>query len=297
MTKSKIRFPIRAALFALCAALVGASGASAADVDVFTGIGYRTDAHGPHLLIGGVISSGGIPEGSLAIRLSNVVAPEEGTSTVGVGLEGTWDRFKPPYYVMQLRGEVNVQQQGDDFSRSAWVYGEGVLGGVRGHIRTGMVEQRFTTFPWDQNGTAEGISEEDAYYHIEGGLAAVVLPSLGLRWSQDLAYQKRFDQDFSALSVSTGPEVLVGAGSLATQLGIVVSPGRLVPVARLRYEVRSADLRSVLRLAAETATLRHDSAAIVGTYTLAGEDVGVQAQVRMNRDERPTVYFSMQPKL
>lgn len=268
-------------------------------MDLLTGIGYDSVGEGPYVLVGATLTEQE-RDVSLGLHISSVVEPK-GISTMTLGAEGEWSRVQLPFYTVRLRGNAYLRQQDDQMAQNISLHGEGSYGNLLGHITLGFVGGRFASFPWDRDDLAHVVPDDQPYYHFEGGVTAAVLPSLGLRWSQDVAWQRYVRDNISSMSFATGPNARLGTGRLSLQGGIVIGPDGVVPLTRLTYRIdslESMDSNAELHLAIESTSLSGGGAVLHGAYTLDADWWRLQALIRLEEDQihNPKLYFSIQPR-
>lgn len=277
-----------------------ATAQSDAGMNLLTGIGYQNVGEGPYVLMGAELTQRSRDFG-VAVHLSNVLMPNHGVSTVTLGAEGDWSRVNLPFYLVELNAQAYLRQQHDQLAQNMSLRGRGLFGNLQGNLALGYVGRRFASFPWDRDDLSSVIPEDQPYYYFEGGVTAAVLPSIGLRWSQDVAWQQYRDANISSMSFATGPNARLGNGRISLQSGIVIGPDGMVPLTRLSYRIDSLDSiesSGQLHLAIDTTSLSGGGAVLHGAYTLDADWWRVQALLRLEQDNlrNPKLYFSIQPR-
>lgn len=269
-------------------------------VDLLTGIGYQSLGEGPYVLMGAKLTQRN-DEFGLGLHLSNVVMPNQGRNTITLGAEGDWSRVRLPFYMINLRANAFVRQQENYTAQNISIRGDGSFGNLKGNLAVGYVGRRFASFPWDRDDLADVVPDDQPYYYLEGGVTALVLPSIGLRWSQDVAWQRYVDAGISAMSFATGPDARLGNGRISLQSGLVIGPDGMVPLTRLSYRLESLESSESigqLHLAIESTSLSGGGPVFQGAYTLDADWWRVQALIRLEQDNisNPKIYFSIQPR-
>jgi len=290
-------------VLALCAAVILAHQAASAQtwqgMDLLTGVGYHSVGTGPYVLMGAQLTQR-TSEFGLSLRLANEFGTRQGDSTVSLQATGDWTRSRLPFYTFNLKVNAFVSQRQNETARNVSIEGTGSIGNVGGNLEIGYVGRPFASFPWDRE-DLDDVESGQAYYYLNGRVSAAILSSLGLRWSQNVAWQRFVDEDTSAMSFVTGPDVRVGNGRVSLQSGIVIGPEGMVPVTRLSYRIESigsGDAVGTLQLSVDTTSLRGGGPVLSGSYTLDADWWSVQALVRVYQDDpqHPRLYFSIRPK-
>lgn len=269
-------------------------------MDLLTGIGYHSISSGPYVLMGAELSQRH-DEFGVALRLENEFGTGDGDSTIRLKATGDWSRTRLPFYTVNLRFHALWSQRHNQMAHNLSVEGGGAIGNLGGNLEIGYVGRPFSSFPWSREDLNAVEPEDEPYYYFNGRVSAAVLSSVGLRWSQDVAWQRYVNEDTSSMSFVTGPDLRVGNGRISLQSGIVIGPEGMVPLTRLSYRIESngyGDSLGKLQVAVDTTSLRGGGPVVYGSYTLDADWWSVQALVRVDHDDllHPKLYFSIQPR-
>jgi hypothetical protein len=269
-----------------------------AGMDLVTSIGYQNQEVGPYFLIGAKLV-GRWSVGDVGIHFSNVIEPHGDIGTVTVGLEGTYEKKLLPFYIYSLNAKTSFRQYEGGFSTNLTLLGKGTFGNLRGHFNISYIGNGYTSFPWDSNGMMSPSEENHSMYYAEGGVAAMIFPELGIRWTQDIAWKRSLEDSTSSIAILTGPEVHIENNRIALQGGVVIGSASLIPYGRVTYFSDSEDERRQIRLSVETASLDGKGLAFNGTYQYDAGWFLMQAlmSIKANDLSSPKVYFSIQPRL
>lgn len=268
-------------------------------MDLLTGIGYHSVGSGPYVLMGAELTRRS-NEFGMGLRISNELGTLEGNNTLSLVASGDWSRMRLPFYTLNLGVTAHLSQRQSQTARDISIQGDGSYGNLRGNLIMGYAGRQFSSFPWAPEDLGDVASEGKSYYYFQGRVTASVLPSHGLRWSQDVEWQRYVNDERTAMSLVTGPDLRVGNGRVSLQSGIVIGPDGMVPLTRLSYRIDSLDTKDSLgqlELAIDTTTLSGGGAVLHGTYTLEADWWKVQALVRVEQDniQHPKLYFSILP--
>ncbi|HHT27871.1 MAG TPA: hypothetical protein GXZ82_11575 [Firmicutes bacterium] len=287
--------------FLLILVLLGACTAQAAtQMELITALGYKDSVKAPLILLGANLKSAGKNSG-LTLHLSNVLVPGTELSTVTVGAELELWYMKPLVYYATIKSSAYVRQQADKLNQSYTIEGQGSFGSVTGSVTLGYVESHLSIFPWECEAVTNGIMEDIPYYFLEAGVAANVVHSWGLKWSQDVAFRTHVNENGYRLGLSTGPEIKLGPGALTLQGGFVLSATGIRPMGKLRFEIRDPyEGDKELRIEAITTSLGRNVPVYQGWYSLDRERWRFQALIRLEHPiegkSNPTLYISVAPK-
>lgn len=268
-------------------------------MDLLTGIGYPSVGTGPVVLMGAELKQRS-SEFGLGLRIANELGTAAGENTVSLMASGDWSRARLPFYAVNLGVSAHVSQRASETTSNVAIRGDGSYGNLRGNLIVGYTGGRLSTFPWHPDELSEISTNDQSYYYFQGNVTASILPTQGLRWSQDVAWQRSLRDNHTAMTIVTGPNVRVGSGRLSLQSGMVIGPSGMVPRTRLSYSLDSFNGRDTLgqiELSIDTTSLQGGGPVLQGAYTLQADWWKVQAMVRVETDDiaHPKLYFSILP--
>ncbi len=270
------------------------------EMELLTGLGYKDTLSAPFVRIGASIKAIG-RHSDLDLYFSNVLCPmsDESTVTVGINAGLLWT---PPLSYFSLRGSAYLRQQADMLGRTLILEGKGAVGSFRGDFSLGYIERKVTTFPWENEDAINGVAEGQPYYYVQAGTAAMVSRDWGLRWSQDITFQRQLREAGYKLGLKTGPQLTLGPGTLSILGGFVLGVDNIRPMAELNFVVVDPyEETTELRISAATTSLSRDVPIYQASYSLNTEGVRFQALLRLDhpvdgKATNPTIYFAIQPK-
>lgn len=277
-------------------------------VELLSGFGYGNSTESIQMLIGAEVVAHaregtfftGIQESHLGLHLSDTISLDGSDHALTVGVEGSVRRSKGPFQYL-LEGNMYFKRFEDEWTKSSGFGGIGVTGRVMGSFRFDYVESAKSGFPWfqkDLHGIAPDHGDEP-FYRAHIGVSAMISSSNRLSWSQDVRWRQPIGAK-SNLTVTTGPEFVVGQGRIAVQGGMLIRSDGIEPIALVRYDHRPIDSNVEFQITAATNSLEGQGPLVYGWLGVDGYDAGYAIGVRLQRTDAdkldPTVYFSIKPK-
>lgn len=297
-------------LFMLTQLQLSAEARSGTGVELFSGVGYKSNSEGPTLLLGAELLTfnregnffSGLEETKIGLHLSDVLSLDSNQqSTFTVGVDGQWTRLKGPTS-FSLGGRAFYRWQGSRSARTVSVMGTGASGRIHGRIRADYVESSLGTFPWFQQ-DLEGFSEtagDGPFYRAQLGVTASVIPAYRLNWSQEVKWRRPVSEGPRVMSVTTGPQFDVGSGTLGAQGGVLFDNGGVAPIWQIRYEHRPFQSNVDFQLTMATRSLDGDEPVVYGWIGVVGQRVDFGAAIHFEKSSHgtlePAIYFSVHPK-
>ena len=101
------------------------------------------------------------------------------------------------------------------------IRGDGSYGNLRGNLVVGFAGGRLSSFPWHPDEMSEIGADGQPYYYFQSNVTASILPTQGLRWSQDVVWQRSLVDNHTAVTIVTGPNA-PGQRPIVLQSGMVI---------------------------------------------------------------------------
>lgn len=284
-------------IFIFCGPAVYAQ--SQQGMDLVTGIGYPSIGSGPVVLMGAELKQRTRDFG-IGLRIANELGTSGGDNTISLQASGDWSHARLPFYALNLGVSAHLSQRANETASTVAIRGDGSYGNLRGNLVVGYTGGRLSSFPWHPDELSEMGANGEPYYYFQTNVTASILPTQGLRWSQDVAWQRSLVDNHTAMTIVTGPNVRLGSGRLSLQSGMVIGPSGMVPRTRLSYSLDSfngPDAMGQIEFSIDTTSLQGGGPVLQGAYTLQADWWKVQAMVRVETDDlaHPKLYFSILP--
>lgn len=268
-------------------------------MDLVTGIGYPSVGSGPVVLMGAELRQR-TKDFGIGLRIANELGAAGGDSTISLQASGDWSHTRLPFYALNLGVSALVSQRANETASNVSIRGDGSYGNLRGNLVVGYAGGRLSSFPWHPDELSEIGADGQPYYYFQSNVTASILPTQGLRWSQDVVWQRSLVDNHTAVTIVTGPNVRLGSGRLSLQSGMVIGPNGMVPRTRLTYSLDSFNGRETtgqIEFSIDTTSLHGGGPVLQGAYSLQADWWKVQAMIRVETDDlaHPKLYFSILP--